>query len=448
MKFLKGLFHIVLLTFFEDKIATKFMRNTGWLLFEQIFRMGLSLVVTSLMARYLGAEDFGMLNYGLAYIIIFTTVSNLGIDSIIVNEIIKNREDTGKIIGTTLYLRFISSVISIFSIFIIVNFFDANNITIQVITCIQSFSLLFIVFDSIGYWFQSNLQSKYIVIAKSVAFVIVSVWRLALIFLGKSIEYFAVATVIEAIIMSAFIFIFYTRFEAPKLRYSFQTAKQLLSQCYHFLIAGILIMVYTQIDKLMLGQMTGNTTVGVYSAALVISSLWMFIPNALIHSARPLIMASKNQDEDLYIKRNKQLYCSIIWIGIGASIVITLFSKPIILLIYGDQFIEAVHVLVILIWSRIFALIGTIKSIWLTSENLSKYLIIFVGIAAFVNVALNLILIPKYGAIGAAIATLFAEVLSALFANLFFKKTRPLFKLIIESILFKGVRAKIIKDYM
>ena len=233
------------------------MRNTSWLLFEQIFRMGLSLVVTSLMARYLGAEDFGMLNYGLAYIIIFTTVSNLGIDSIIVNEIIKNREDTGKIIGTTLYLRFISSVFSVFLIFIIVNFFDASNITIQVITCIQSFSLLFIVFDSIGYWFQSNLQSKYIVIAKSVAFFIVSVWRLALIFLGKSIEYFAVATIIEAIIMSSFILIFYIRFEAPKLRYSFQTAKQLLSQCSHFLIAGILIMVYTQIDKIMLGQMTG-----------------------------------------------------------------------------------------------------------------------------------------------------------------------------------------------
>ena len=416
------------------------MRNTGWLLFEQIFRMGLSLVVTSLMARYLGAENFGMLNYGLAYVMIFTTVSNLGIDSIIVNEIIKNRKDTGKLIGTTIYLRFFSSIFSIFTIVLIIYYFDVSNSTIQLITFIQSISLLFIVFDAIGFWFQSNLQSKYIVIAKSIAFTIVSIWRLALIFFEKSIEFFAVATVIEAIFMSSFMLIFYRLFKPPKLRYSSQTAKQLLFQSYHFLISGILIMIYTQIDKIMLGQMAGNLTVGIFTAALVISSLWMFIPNALIQSARPLIMESKNHNEYLYRKRNKQLYCSIIWMGIVASILITILAKPIILFVYGTQFIESVQVLVILIWSRIFALIGTIKAIWLTSENLGRYLTIFVGIAAFINVSLNLMLIPKYGAIGAAIATLVAEIVSSVFAVLLFKKTRPLFKLIVEAFLFKGIK--------
>ena len=147
-------------------------------------------------------------------------------------------------------------------------------------------------------------------------------------------------------------------------------------------------MIYTQIDKIMLGQMAGNLTVGIFTAALVISSLWMFIPNALIQSARPLIMESKNHNEYLYRKRNKQLYCSIIWMGIVASILITILAKPIILFVYGTQFIESVQVLVILIWSRIFALIGTIKAIWLTSENLGRYLTIFVGIAAFINVSL------------------------------------------------------------
>lgn len=416
------------------------MRNTGWLLFEQIFKMGLSLIVTSLMARYLGAEDFGMLNYGLAFIMIFSTVSNLGIDSIIVNEIIKNRNDTGKIIGTTIYLRFLSSLISVFAIVITIRYLDTSNSTMQIVTFIQSISLLFIVFDSIGYWFQSNLQSKYIVIAKSIAFSIVSIWRLVLILFGKSIEYFAAATIIEAIILSSFMLIFYFRFKSPKLLYSFQTAKKLLSRCYHFFISGILIMVYTQIDKIMLGQMAGNTTVGIYTAALVISSLWIFIPNALIQSARPLIMASKNYDEEVYIKRNKQLYCAIIWIGIGASIVITILAKPIILVVYGNQFVESVQVLVILIWSRIFSLIGSIKSIWLTSENLGRYLTLFVGIAALINVVFNLILIPYYGALGAAIATLFAEVFSTFFAILLFKKTRPLFKLIIEGFLFKGIK--------
>ena len=413
------------------------MKNTSWLLFEQLFRMGLSLIVTSLMARYLGTEDFGLINYSLAYIIIFTTISNLGIDSIIVNEIINKREETGKVIGTTIYLRFFSSIISIFLIFFIVNYINPGETIVLIITLVQSISLLFVLFDSIEYWFQSNLESKYIVISKSVAFTIVSIWRLLLIYFGKSVYYFALATAIEAFVMGIFIIVFYIKFNGPRLKFSFQTAKHLLSKSYHFFIAGVLIMVYTQIDKIMLGKLTDVTTVGIYSAAMAISTLWVFVPNALIESARPIIMASKSKSENLYNRSFKQLYCSIIWISIGASILISLLSKPLILLIYGNQFIESVSILVILIWSRMFSLIGLTRSIWLTVENLGKFQVVFVGIGAFLNVILNLIFIPHYGAVGAAYSILIAEVVSTFFAVLLFRETRPLFKLIIESVFFK-----------
>lgn len=418
------------------------MKNTGWLLFEQIFRMGLSLIVTSLMARYLGKEDFGSLNYSLAYIMIFTTVSNLGIDNIIVHEIIKNRKRTGKIIGTTIFLRFVSSVLSIFTLFGLINLMNPYNEVIQLITLIQSISLIFIVFDSIEFWFQSNLQSKYIVISKSVAFTLLSSWRLYAIFSEKSVYYFAFATVIETVVICVFMMVFYVKFNGPSLNVSFKTAKYLMSKSYQFFIAGLLIMVYTQIDKIMLGQMTDVATVGVYAAAMTISSLWVFIPFALIESARPIIMASKSESEISYITKYKQLYSAIIWISIGASVAISLLAKPIILIIYGNQFIESVYILMILIWSRIFSLIGSTRAIWLTVENLGKFQIIFVGIGSLLNVALNLFLIPLYGAIGAAVATLFTEVISTFFAVLLFKETRPLFKLIVESFLFKGIKEK------
>lgn len=434
------MFNIEQLLVLKNKISTNFMKNTGWLIFEQIFRMGLSLIVTSLMARYLGTQNFGLLNYSLAYILIFTTVSKLGIDSIIVNEIIKKREDTGKLIGTTICLRLLSSTLSISLIYLIVRYMDPNDYTIQMITFIQSISLLLVVFDTIEFWFQSNLQSKYIVISKSIAFTIVSLWRLSLLFFEKSIYYFAVATIIEGLVISLFIVVFYFKFKGPKILFSFITAKDLLSQGFSFFIAGLLIVAYTQIDKIMLGQIMGGTTVGIYAAAMTISSLWVFIPNAIIQSARPVIMISKNENEQYYLKKYKQLYCSIIWIGIGASVCITLLSKPIILLVYGNEFMESINVLIILIWSRIFSLIGTTRAIWLTVEDLGRFQVSFVALGAIVNIGLNLILIPRYGAIGAAIATLLAEVISTFIALLFFKKTRPLFKLIIDAFLFKDVK--------
>ncbi|MDN4495099.1 flippase [Ureibacillus aquaedulcis] len=429
------------LTSIKKIITTKYMRNTGWLLFEQIFRMGLTLIVTTLMARYLGTENFGILNYSLAYIMIFTAVSKLGIDSIIVNEIINNKEESGKVIGTTIYLRLVSSFISILLIFLLVKLLNPNYAAVQLITLIQSISLVLVIFDTIGFWFQSKLQSKYVVIAKSSAFAIVVLWRLALIYFEKSIYYFAVATVIEGFAISLFMIAYYIKFKGPKIRFSFEKAKHLISGSFYYFIAGLLIVVYTQLDKIMLGKMAGSTTVGIYSAAFAISSLWVFIPTALIDSARPLIMTSKNENEASYIRKYKQLYCSIIWMGLGAALVITLLSKPIILLIYGKQFIESVSVLIILIWSRIFSLMGTIRAIWLTIENFGKYQVFFVGIGAVINIVLNISLIPHYGAIGAAIATLIAEVISAFIAVLFFKQTRPLFKLIIQAFLFKGVKA-------
>lgn len=417
------------------------MKNTGWLIFEQIFRMSISLVVTSFMARYLGAQNFGLINYSLAYIMIFTTVSKLGIDSVIVNEIIKNRKETGKVVGTTICLRLISSFMSIFLIFLLVKYLNPNDEIIQIITIIQSISLLLLIFDSVGFWFQSNLKSKYIVFAKSFALIIVTIWRIALIYYEKSLYYFAIATVIEGLFISLFVMFYYFKFTGPRLLVSLETAKKLLYQGFPFFMGGLLIVIYTQVDKIILGQMTNGTSVGIYIAAMTVASLWMFVPNAIINSARPVIMASKNQDETIYIKKYKQLFCLIIWCGIGASIAISLLSKPIILLIYGNEYIDAVNILIILIWSRIFSLMGTTREIWLTIESLGRHQVSFVAIGAIINVSLNLMLIPQFGAFGAAIATLLAEAISTFIALLFFKQTLPLFKLIIDAFLFKGIKS-------
>ncbi|WP_075983030.1 flippase [Bacillus massilinigeriensis] len=423
----------------KSKIKSKLFKNTGWLLFEKVFRMALSLVVTSLMARYLGTYNYGLISYGAAYVAIFTTISNLGIDSILVHEIIKSRKDTGKLIGTSIVLRILSSLFSIIMVYVIVVYLNPSNITLQLITFIQSISLIFLAFDTVGFWFQSNLQSKYAVISKSIAFTIISTWRLILIYIGASVEFFAISTILEAAVIGVFLVIFYFKHKGPKFSFSIETAKHLLLQGYNFIIAGLLVTVYTQMDKIMLGQMTDESTVGIYAAAMTVAGLWIFIPLAIIESARPVIMTAKDNNEDLYIKRTKQLFCSIIWIGIIASIFITALAKPIILLIFGSQFTESIGVLIILIWSRIFSLIGTARSIWLISENQIKYLKYFIGIGAIVNVVCNLVLIPKYGAVGAAVGTIFAEVLSSTFALLIFRETRPLFKLLVESFLFRGI---------
>ena len=412
------------------------MKNTSWLLFEQVFRMVLSLVVTSLTARYLGTEQFGMLQYSMAYILLFSTIGNLGIDSILVNEMMRQKDRIGQLLGTTIMLRMIMAVLSFIGVLGLFMLTQMEPLLYSLIS-LQALSLVFIVFDSIEYWFQAKLQSKYVVLSKSIAFLFVSIWRLALIYWQLPLIYFAFATVIEAILMALLLVYFYRNFAGPRLHFSFETAKQLLQASKYFFVAGGVIMLYTQLDKIMLGYLKDTSEVGIYTAAMTISSMWMFIPLAFVESARPLLVEAKAKDEKSYLKKTKQLFRLIIWLGIVASVFISLFSKPLIYVIYGANYMEAVAVLIVLIWSRIFAMIGTIKALWLTLENLGKYQIYFVVIAAVLNIVFNVLLISPYGAVGAAISTLLAEMISAFFAVLFFSKTKSLFRIILDACLLK-----------
>jgi PST family polysaccharide transporter len=411
------------------------VKNTGWLIFEHIFRMILSLLVTSIVARYLGTYNYGLINYGLAYITIFLNISSLGIDSILVYEIVSNEKKTGEMIGTAMFMRVISSLISVIFIYTIVSHMNSNNSLLVIITFIQSISIIFASFDLLKYWFQSNLNSKYVVLSKLIAFTLVSSWRIILVALKVEVEYFAIATIIETFTAAVVLFISYYKHRGPTLKIKLSLMNVLLKKSYLFIVAGLLVSIYTQIDKIMLGKMFDISSVGIYTAAMNIAGLWIFIPMAIIESLRPLIMKEKNVSQERYEYLFSKLNSIIIWISIAAAISITLLSKYIIIIIYGRGFLESTPILIILVWSRIFSLLGTTRTIWLISENLKRYVNVLVGIGAIINFSMNLYLIPIYGALGAAIATIIAEFISSFLVLYILRDTKPLAKMISSAFL-------------
>lgn len=225
------------------------------------------------------------------------------------------------------------------------------------------------------------------------------------------------------------------------MSFSMEQAKYLLKNSYPFIWANLLVTIYTQMDRIMVGTLVGDAQTGIYSAAMTIANLWIFIPNALIDSARPLIMQLKaDGKEAMYLKRSRQLYAGVIWLSIAAGIFFTVFSKLAIDIVYGSDYAASVPVLMILIWSRLFSLIGTTRNIWMICENQAKYVKWFVGLGAVINVVLNFLMIPKIGACGAAIATLITEFVASFLIVAVVKKTRGLFKIIMEAFLLKNVK--------
>lgn len=421
-------------------LKNKVAKNTSWIIAERIIQMLISLVVGSLSARYLGPSNYGLINYGASIVALFTAITKLGLDSIIVKEYVDKKDENGNIIGTAMVMRTISSIISMILIFITVLILKPNDKLVQILTILQSISLLFQSYEILDLWFQSNLNSKYTSIAKSIAYIVVSVYKIFLLVTSKSVIWFAFSTTLDYILIFIILMIMYKKDNGQKLNFSINTSKDLIKKSYHFILSGLMVTLYMQMDKIMIGNMIDDVNVGLYSAATTICTLWAFIPEAIINSFRPTIYDLKKHNEEIYVKKLKLLYCIIFWLGITFCTFIAIFSKLIILILYGKNYLGAQITLIIAVWYTAFAYVGVARNIWIVSENKNKYAKKFTVIGAIVNLSFNIIFIPKFGINGAAFATLLSQISVLIIAPLFYKETRVSTKYVIDAMLFKGLK--------
>ena len=187
------------------------VKNAGWIIAGKIVQMILSLFVGLLSARYLGPSNYGLINYASAYTAFFTSLCTLGLNSILVKEIVDNPDKQGEIIGSTLLLRFVASLMSVISIIALVSIIDKDEpITIAVVA-LSSTGLVFHIFEAIRFWFQSKLLSKNSAIASVIAYVITSAYKITLLILGKSVEWFAFSLSIDYLCVGILLFVFYKK---------------------------------------------------------------------------------------------------------------------------------------------------------------------------------------------------------------------------------------------
>lgn len=414
----------------EKNVAKKFLGNSGWMIGQQMYNMLLQLVVGSLSARYLGPSNYGLINYGASIISFFSIVCRLGLDSVIINEMIKTPSKRGRYLGTALVLRLVTSVVSMFMIMSIIRVMEPGNVILYIITLLQSFAVVLQTYEVFTYWFQLNLQMKFVSIATMIAQTIVGLWRIILLASKATIYFFAFSSSIQYLVCGVVvIYCFRREHNELKLEYSRADARDLLGKSYHFIITGLAVTFYSQIDKIMIGKLINSTELGFYTAAATIAVLWEFVPNALINSARPLIIELRERDYKKYINRFQQLLLAITLLSIVVAIVVICLGKVVIFILYGSEYIEAVIPLGILVCATGFAMIGTARGIWIVAEGYNRYSKYYILIGAGVNFILNIFAIQYWGIIGASITTLISQIIVAFVSPLFFEKTRQFDKI-------------------
>lgn len=415
------------------------LQNSGWLLFDKTVRTGLGLLVSALVARYLGPAQFGELAYILAFIAFFQAVTSLGLDGIVVREIAQNKERAGIILGTAFILRLCTGLICWLSAVVCTALLNDLHDRSVMLTALAGGSLVFQAADTVDLWFQSQSQSRRTVLAKMTAFLLSSVVKVVLILSGAPLAAFAAVVMLDGLTAAIGLAIAYKRSPcAERWSQALSTASQLLAESWPFILSGISIMVYMRIDQIMIKEMLGPRELGIYAAVLPLAALWQGIPMTLNASIAPFMARKKAESEQAYWQAMQKIFKAYAFLGWLVCIPTALLAHIAVTALYGSAYREGAIVLSIYVFTNLFINMGVAQSLWLLNDRRAIVSLVKTMVGAVIAVVCNWLLIPHYGIVGVAVVAVLAQFVSAVFTSLLFSKR--VFLLQIRSLLWPVIK--------
>lgn len=390
----------------KNKVA----KNAAWIIGIQLVKSVLGLIISMLTARFLGPSNFGVINYASSIVAFVAPIMYLGLTGVLVQELVSSPENEGEILGTSITLSLISSMLCVGGVICFVSVANKGERETIIVCALYSILLIFQAIEMMVYWFQAKLLSKYSSSVSLVAYVVVSAYKIFLLATKKSIYWFAVSNAFDYMLIAAGLMIVYKKLGGNKLRFDMPTAKRLLSKSKYYIVSNMMITIFAQTDRIMLKLMIDDAATGYYSAAVTCAGMTGFVFSAIIDSFRPLIFDSKKRNEAQFEKNMTRLYGIIIYLSLVQSVVISILSSIMVNLLYGPAYAPAKEILAILVWYTTFSYLGAVRNIWILAEDKQKYLWIINLSGALTNVVLNYFLIPIMGGVGAALASLITQI--------------------------------------
>jgi O-antigen/teichoic acid export membrane protein len=395
---------------------------------ERVTRIFVSLFVGILVARYLGPERFGLLNYALSLVALLSAFATLGLEDILIRDFVENPSSNEALLGTSFALRTLGSVLLIGLVYVVSTMTHSETET-KILVLVVAAGSLFLPMSVIGAYFQSQVQARFVSYAQFISLALSSLARLLFILFQASLIWFCFAVVLENAFLGIGLLWFFCNRSSPLLpwRFNRDIAERLLRDSWPLILSSMAIMIYMRIDQVMIKALLSDEVVGHYAAAVRFSEAFYFIPVTVCASLFPAIIHARKGGKEAYYRRLQSLYDLMVILALVIAVPATFFADPIILSLLGPAYGSAAGVLKIHIWASVFVFLGVASGKWLLAENLQQYSLYRTCAGAFANVVLNLLLIPKGGAKGAAVATVISYSIAAYFSLAFFRKTRKAF---------------------
>jgi len=381
--------------------------NSGWMLGDKIISQTVGLFVGLWLARYLGPQLFGDFSYAMALVLIFTPFATLALDDIAIRRMVQEPSCRDEALGTSFILMLAGGVFAFGLAMTAIFWARPDDRLMHWFVAILATGTVIQAFIAIEFWFESQLQWKFSAFAKTSAFLLLSFVKIGLILQGAPLIAFAWAILAETILGSIGLLIVY-RLRGHSIqawRFSQNMAKSLLRDSWPLICSTLLTLIYLRIDQVMIGNMIGSEKLGNYSVAVRISEVWYFIPLVICSSVFPAVVRAEAVSEDLYYAHLQRLYCLMAFLSYAVALPFSFFSNKIIQLLFSSAYTEAGPLLAILVWTGLFTSLGAARNVFIISKNRTRINLLSIGLGCLLNILLNLLLIPQYGAMGAVIAT-------------------------------------------
>ncbi len=388
------------------------IKNAFWLYLSEIISKGLRLIVFLLIARNLGPEKFGIFEYLYSFVGIFFLVADFGISSVLIREY-QQRDDKNKYLSNAFSLKLILSLV--FAIISIVFFPLARKVDgfwlYLLIVLFYVFSHLENLFES--YFLAIQKTEKRFIFNFVNSFLIFLV-----IFIGlkvyKNIFVVVIAYLLGMVLGLISAYLVFLLEKREKLTFDLSLAQYYLKNGLALSLFGVLGYVFFGMDKIFLAHLRSLNEVAFYSTASRIIGALMFIPSLFGASFFPYL-AQKAIEKDSKIRIFKRFYKLILLsliAGFCLAIVIYFFSSWLILFLFGKNYLPAVDVLRVLVWILVFLFPVVLLDLILISYHKQWLDFGITLIPAIINLILNFMFIPLWGMIGAALASIFSQILN------------------------------------
>ncbi len=388
-------------------------------------RFVLSVGVGLWVARHLGANGFGQLQYALALVTLVSVLGEAGVESVVKRQLIATPDAALKIIAGAVRLRLWGTGVSLATLALVWGLGAAAGGQVELLLILAPI-LMQPVMAVPELWLHARLQGRELAWPRWIALAGGAVARVAAITMDASVSVFAIIVTIEVFLAAGVIAL---RARQLGMKWSWAAAelehmRETMRLSLPLLLSGVAAVLYMKIDVVMLQQLKGAEMVGVYSAAVRLSEMTYFLPGIIATSVLPALLRAKETSRTAYLQRFQRYFDLNSAAALGLAVGIAGAAPWLVTWGFGADYLAAVPVLQVHAWALPFVFLGVARTQFLVDEKLGWFYFGSTGGGAAVNVTLNLWLIPSDGAIGAAVATVVSYAVAGWISSWFHPQVR------------------------